>query len=510
MLPLYQKYITGGLDSYFQIPLSPSPSTSSLNSGNTVYFDLEPHEVNNIDDLLIRLKIACSTAAVECVPTPYYFKKIEIIANKGTGDVLGTIYPENFFIFNQITQTQQSRKQIAKLGNWSYVCLNQEGGNEKISINENTKYRVGETKHIYLSLPWLPLHLNAIDMRHIRTDLRFRFELSSDIIVSGSSSNLSLDGFDMFVRSYKEEDYDKETTIKKHKSYKNKYIFLDCERLQENNKTLTASAQTRYNLEQFVGKSPFIVCCVKPAATPIASDSSLFNYMPFGRDTTIDLTNSGSQSLLGNGQALPIEYIENTFQNETGNPPIEGLYFIPFCEDMKTSCAGKMDGYFDFNGSNDYLEVNWAAAPTAEVHNIAIGTTFSSGSYRAAFTGNNNGFVAIDDGDLAFDASSTAIATAINAMPAVKERKYTVSASSDFNAAASVNFTWNVNSGKVSEELGNLTILCNTDSSVSSSSVGTYGKKGLTTGSGYMTEIFLFKYRELIIDQKGNLTVKDL
>ena len=61
-----------------------------------------------------------------------------------------TIWPEEFFIWNQISYDEESRKRWARLSNYGIVKLQQDGESEKINVNEKTKFRVGTTKKVYL------------------------------------------------------------------------------------------------------------------------------------------------------------------------------------------------------------------------------------------------------------------------------------------------------------------------------------------------------------------------
>jgi hypothetical protein len=215
ILPNFQKHITGGMDSVYTIPMTPTPASNSIGSGKQLYFDLERDECGEINDLCLEFTITCTTADVELLPTPLIFERLVIESNKGSGDTLKTCWPMEWFIWNQITMDEESRDRWAKLSNWSIQKLKQQGASERIWINEGNKFRAGTTKKIYLPLAALFFHLDAIDMNQIRSDLRIRMEMASDVVVSGDSNNLSLDGINMLVRSFNEENYDKSHRIQR-------------------------------------------------------------------------------------------------------------------------------------------------------------------------------------------------------------------------------------------------------------------------------------------------------
>ena len=503
LLPQFQRDVTGGMDGSYTITMNPAPPTSSIGSGKQLYFDLERDDCGEINDVCMELTISCSNDDVELVPTPYWFERI-VIESKSS-DILKTIWPEEFFIWNQITSDTEARKRWAKLSNWSITDLKQDGSSERIWIGENNKFRTGKTKKVYLPLPALFFQLDALDLQFIRSDIRIRMEMASDVVVSGSVSNLSLDGVNLLVRSYTEESYDKASRQSLQQRYNHHYIYNDCERIQVSNKTLTAGATTRIPLDQFVGKSGMLAVYIKPSTSPSASDKSLFNFQNLGNNTKFDITNSGGQSLLGNGTALSEPYLNNLFDTQTGNPHIEGLYIIPFCEDIKKTFLGKMNGIFDFVAVHDYLDITFDDGPTQEVQQVSIGTTASSGTYRLAF---ENGI--IDSTELDYNASTTAIKSALEAIPKCKELNLSVSVDNNMNSSLTQNYTFGTKNGLVNEELGKITYIGNGTPKVSGTSITTYGEHGHTTGSDYQINVLMYKFKSLKVDKEGNLSCKDL
>ena len=376
---------------------------------------------------------------------------------------------------------------------------------ERYAITEQTKFRAGETRDVYLQIPALFLHLNALDMRHTRNDFRFRFEFSNDIVVSGDVSNLSLDDLNLVTQSFSEENYDYKHRMGRLQKNKHKYIYCDHEILSFNNYTLTAGATQKFALDQFVGKCPFLFVVIKPNNNPVASDKSKIKFLEIGPDGTFDITNSSSQSLLGNGTAIKQDYIYDQWTKQTGNPHLQGVYLINFSNNVKQSLAGKPNGFFEFVGLRDYLEITFDSAPTQEVHTIDLGATSSSGTYRYAF---ENGV--ISDQELNASDGTTAIEAAIDAIPQLKELDITVDVNDDLVGTDAQTVTFNAGSGKVSNELGKITILGNGISKVEGTTVSTVGKKGWTTGSNYTVEIHMYKFKCLEVSKKGKLTCKDL
>ena len=506
LLPAFQQHITGGMDSIYTIPMNPSPASNSIGGGKTLYFDLERDECSEINDLCFEFNITCSTASVELAPFPYILERLVIESSKGIGDTLKTCYPEEWFIWNQITLDEEARNKWSELTKWKIVKSNQDNS-ERIWINDKTKLQPGKSYKCYLPVPALFFHLDSVDMRLIRSDVRFRFEMaqSSQCIVSGDANNLSLDSINLLVRSFNEETYDRAEREMQQKKTPHKYIYNDVERLQINDKTLTAGSTLRISTDSFVGKSGMLAVFIKPSTNPIASDKSIFNFVDLSKNTKWDITNSAGQSLIGNGTSISQEYLDSLFNTHTGNPHLQGITIIPFTEDIKKNFAGVLNGIFEYTSLHDYIEITFANAPVQEVQTITTESLGTTGSYKLAFED-----VIISSTDLDYDATTSEIKTSLESIPKCKELNLSVSVSAGLDDNTTQTYTFGTDNGAVNEELGKLTYIGNQTPKVSTSSITTYGEKGFTSGSNYQITILMYKFKCLNIDKNGNITCKDM
>ena len=184
------------------------------------------------------------------------------------------------------------------------------------------------------------------------------------------------------------------------------------------------------------------------------------------------------------------------------------MYLIPFCESVKQSVVGKVNGYFEFVGLKDYLEIAFPSAPTAEVHRITLSGATGDGFVRYAF---EKGGIAKND--IAHDSTVANCKALLDAMPELADRGITTTVSAQFDAGTTQDITYDTRAGQVSEEIGLVSALLNsvtTARGVSSVALQTKGKSGFTTGSSYQVEIHLYKYKELCISKNGKITTRDL
>ncbi len=94
-------------------------------------------------------------------------------------------------------------------------------------------------------------------------------------------------------------------------------------------------------------------------------------------------------------------------------------------------------------------------------------------------------------------------------MPQLAERDVTVTVNDGIDAVTSQTITYDNRSGKVSQDLGKITILGNNTPKVNSTALTTPHKAGWVTGTDYTVEIHMYKFKRLHVDKSGKTTCKD-
>lgn len=505
LLPAFQATSSLGNLEFYTVPIQPAPPTNTFSNGSTLYFDLEPREVTEISNIIVRLKLSCTTQDVQLVPAPYMFDRILVEDSHGSGPEVARIYPETIIAYDILTNNDEAQQKCAEMGNYSLTEITSRNV-RKLYSGESNYIRAGQTKEIYLTLPLPWIRFHALDFGHIANDLRFRFEASNDVVVSGSASNISLDSFDFLIQCHKDHPEDRAKKLSKRKKHRHSYIWLEPERLQVNTKTLTANAKTEIFLDQFAGKVPFLMVVIKGSTTPQASDKTKYDFYEIGTYGNFDVENSSGKSLIMNGSSMNQNQCYNFIQDQIGTKPIAGVYFIPFCEDIKKSVAGNVNSFRQFYGQKDKLCINFDTAPTQEEHSIDIAAAATFGTYKYAF---GNGI--IDTIDVDYDDSIGDLLTAINNIPQLALKGITAtSVNNNLASGTTQTITWSSRSGCVEKEVGKLTVVGNGIPKVTGSTVSTYGNDGWTTGSNYQVEVFAFKFVKLKVDTMGRLDREEL
>ena len=503
-IPIFQSFATVGHKEWYQLPIQPTAPTTAFSSApTTIFYDLEKHDTKGIEDMFIKITLS-ATSDTQIVGAPYLFDLISIWSNRGSGSELVRIRAEDIITWCLLTMNDEEQQHWSKLMNFSLVDM--KNGEKKYWYDENSYIRANTTKTIYLPLPLNWIKFGALDMSHCNP-LRFRFECSNDIVINGSVSNISLDNIELVVCSHNESDFDEKAREGRNMTKNHCYHFLESERLQINDKTLTAGNKTECFVDGINGKIAFFVIVIKGNQQPNASDKTLFNFLDIG-DSTLDLENTSGRSMLGNGNPIPVKILKHHLQEQLGNKTFTGYYILPLTEDIKKAyIGGSIQGFYQLYGQRDKIVINFDTAPTSETHQISIGTTASAGNYRYVF---DNSF-AISDSDASYNDSTSALATLIEDIPALKDRNITVD-TIDNNLASTTtqNVTFDASSGAISEMFGKLTIVGNGIPKVTSTNVSTYYDNGWTTGSNYQIEIFAYKYKKFIVTKEGTLRVEEL
>lgn len=503
-LPQFQLNGHVGQKEFFTVPIQPAAPTNAFTNGSTLLYDLSPHEVREISDIIVRLTIS-ATADTQIVGAPYLFDTIRIEPNHGSQAEVCRIYPETCIAWSMLTENEESQSKCAEMGNYSLTDVKNRNL-RKYYTNESNYIRAGQTKEIYLPIPMNFIKYGGLHMGSIKNDLRFRFECSNDIVIDGSASNLSLDAFDFLIECHKEANFDAIANLARRKKHDHGYIYLESERLQINTKTYTAGSKTEIFLDQFTGKVPFLMVVLKGSTTPSSSDKTKFDYYEIGKYGTFDLENSSGKSLLSNGNPINQNQVYQCVQDQLGTKPWQGVYIIPFCDNIKHSVAGVVNGFHQFTGAKDKLSIVLDSAPTQEVQTVNLSTTASSGTYRYAFEN-----MILSDQDVDYNDSTSDLLSAINDIPQLAEIGLSASSvSANIESSASHAVTFSARSGAVYEKFGKITMIGNGTPKVTSTSLTTAGRDGWVTSSNIQCEIFAFKFCKLICDKEGNLMKKEL
>ncbi len=505
MVPLHQVTATQGKDSYYTIPVEPTAPTAAISSGKLIHFDLEPNEVGQVDDMYFRFKLSSSTA-VQLLAGPFLVKEWYVKTKRGSGEEVARWYPEQIVGWVNMLPPKE-RQYWEKAANFKMTHLKSEGVN-RFNDEDNLYVRSGDTLYIYLPVPWSIVHNGALDMHHVRHALRFYMRFESDFFVSGTAANVSLDAIDMVVRSPYEEPHDEQYRMEMRRKQPHSYTYLDVDRVEYNDKTLTASTEVKFSLDPLANqKAAFLQVCIKDGTSPTASDQSLSSFVPLTQNAQIDVETHGGKSLLGRGTAPLEPEIYAIWSNSVSTLPVKGMYFIPFTEDIKASMVGKIQGYRQFRSSNEQLVIDFPATGTAEVHTFTLTNAANdSGFYRLQLNGDSTS-------SLAFNDNAAAIKAAYEAIRSVAKRGWTVTASGA--ATATFTLTYGVRDGRISDEVGVPVIAADSlndggTAEDASSSVSTYGRSGWVSGSTYTTIIDSHYYKTLTIDEQGNIKCQTL
>lgn len=451
-IPSHQAHATIGRNEWQTISIQPAASTSAIANAQTIYFDLEKDDCSRIEDIMFRFKISCANAAVTLPSSAYWFDRVIVYAQRGQ-DEIARFYPENVIAFLAMTQNKDQLKYWSKLMNFNLTEFNSEGS-LKFWYSDKNVIQVGESKDVYLPIPVSFFKFGAIDPQHLHSALRFEIQFASNLAISGSIANISLDAVHLVVRTHQEDEMDRRAKLQHAQRIDHKYHYLDPVILSYNDKTLTASNKTTFALDSFVGKSPFLIFVIKGSTTPNVADKSDLHFKELGQYATIDLENSSGQSLLSAGNPIRQEVLYQTFTEDTSNPYIKGMYYLTFTDNIKLANAGVLNSWHQFNGQKDNLAITFDAAPTQEVHTITLNNLANDGGrYKLSVQGEMSS-------DLAHNTSAANIKAAIEGLRPIKERNYSVTSSG--TAEATFTLTFGADNGRVNNEIGTVKLIATT------------------------------------------------
>lgn len=484
---------------HLTIPASPAVSSSIFSNGGQYDFEAKFNSVDVVKKIDFEGKLVVTSASVGILPFNFCWDKIEIHCNNVEGQQQVIYNDESNFALQSLPEKERKyREKQAWYGDRGFLKeRNLPVGTHylKFSIPTNFLERYGG-------------HTYGID------SILFRIYFRSDIVTSGSVSNISLSAFNLNIECAKLSDYDRSMELALHSKFPTRHVFVEPQRVSEKNLTWAASTQHNIRLDGLNGCCPFMVAVLKNGTSPGASSGNLCKYVHPGNDCTVDIVNSSGTSLYGLGNAVKVSvlrdyFIQNFPYSDFNKGQYQQMLLIPFCDDVQSAWSGNMEGgYFKFNGNNDYqLRVTTGSAATSEVHTFTLTNAANdSGFYRLALP---NGEVT---DSLAYNDSVSVMKAAVEALPYFKKTGITAT----FSGTAEASFTLTLTGGSILDDLGGaVKIICDSlnDGGVAedaSSSVTTVGIAGSPVGSSYSLEIYGFMYKEATFYPNGRIETKNM
>lgn len=492
-------------ENYITVYMNPPPPTTCMSNGTLVWFDLQPRIAQNVKTFDLRLSITCSNAKVTVTPSMYWFKTIRVRINKGSGDYIQWIYPENIVMHYALMDP------IRRSWYETHGMVKFYEGKHNYRLVYPNPLEVGETRDVYIPIPTSFWDMGAIHFQHMTQDIRFEFEFDSDFVISGTASNITVNNIAVVINQFDMTGDEQEQWLRDFRYNAHYYNYLDCIRVTDNSKTMTQSAKTNFDLQNFTAKSPFLWVVIKPSTAPVASDHSKYRPLAWGEDATVEIENPSNEPLLGKGNAPKWEYLEKRYVELTGKKPIMGFYLINFSQSIYDSFNGVIKGFYPLAGIKDTLAITFGSGGIQETSTFVAGTAPTAGSYSVTFNGRTLG-------NVAYNATFATVASAINgADPFVRTgQTATITASGNATTIATtqtLTITFAVKDGKVSENADDKVIELHGEALADqafTSAIGKRGKAGWNTTSSAQIEIYCYYYRRLKVGTDGVLSVRTL
>lgn len=515
--PDFQTVETYSQEEYIQLPITPTVNGASFQeTSREILFDLEPNDCGEIKDIELRFSVS-SAAGITLVPSAYLIKRVIVECNKSMGDEIARVYPINIQLYQFMNQSQAQIKQNSQAHCYQLYDYSN-GVKQRYGHGEKTTLDAGEQRDIYLPIPVNVFQAGVIDMRHIRQALRFRIQLNGEIdALNGGSGDLVLEDLHFVIRSVKCDEQDKLHASRLKQKENCKYTYLDSDRLVVNDKNIQAGVVNRYALDSFTGESPFLVVVFKESTSPSGAQEYDFYELGYG-DATIDLTNSSGSSMFGNGTAVPVEQVYKHWVDELGQPPLAGVYVLPFCENLGETYMGKRSGYHRFEGQKDFLEIKPSTRQQLEQHRLqcvdadGLGVTGSDTYARYAVSASKGGSSSTT---VSLDALAADLKVHIELIPEFIEKGYSVTVTNTHDTSGQVDIKFDTyRNENVVDDIGLMvqSRLLPTSLSLIShmhSSLITRGRIGWETSSNRTCEIYMYKYKQLTVTKDGRLEVHD-
>lgn len=388
-------------------PIS-TPSTSSLTTaGKITTHDYRLDRMNrSITDIRLRLTVSASSADLVLCPTPFWIDRIEIL--ESSSKVLQTIRP--LHICAALAAGMDSEDFIK-------ICS---------SMGFDSKFRhdlkACEIKQNASKTFILPVFGSIFDatpdgfpISLINGHLIVRFHFVGSVY-SGSGVP-SLDTSKLVIESRNipeviQRGYER--------TLKGKYIeipFLDTLSYESVKRDTTNSTTQQIPVPSLIGKSAFdLIYLQSTTATPLGGSN--MNFYTLGKNGTFEILDAAGKRLLGDAMIDPemINFSLSRFGIKNSDFYMnKAIIAIPHSVDLEGSFHGKVSGFCEYNSTRQ-ISLTPSASKTDLIFTVTVGATGAAGYITYGLRDPLDGHVSYTK-PLAYNESSTNIASAISALP---------------------------------------------------------------------------------------------
>lgn len=483
----HQTFISHILPSVVELEAKPALTPTALVTGLKSFMTFQPSEIEKIDAMYLRLDVLESAASemVLC-DSPHMIKEIRWYAGRNQNSKFYTSYGDAMYFeaLALVNSQQQTSGFLRDL-------------NVSEAYGEGRTHTRSKTFSYRIPLPAHPFSVMKAMLMNNKEEMKIEIDFRDGVVVSGSGTP-SLSGFYLEILQHKLSAEAHDEHRKWFKMPKVNRI-LEPQWITKTSQTLTASTETRFELDGFDGKFAFLVFGIR-ANSYAASSNGLIKFLDLGSEATWDILDTSNKSIHGKATRLSLQrnHLNSHHIHAEKFLSNRNLYLIPFVNDIKLAFHGVLDGNFRFNKTKLSLAITPSAAGTSCVQTINCNNPANDGGYyKLMFRGEMTN-------SLAYNADAAAIKAALEGLQTFKDYPggpLTVTASGALTTDITLTFPATVDPPQEAKDLVQVVNESLNDGGVAeytSSSVTTAGKKGWTTGSSYTIDIYGWKFRDLV------------
>lgn len=360
--PLHQAQIHHHSESFYTQCFKGVPQNLFRNNGSKFSGMIQAGAFTKLKSATLKITVENRGLATQLAGLPYWFDRIEMRSANGSKH-LGTIYNDNLAFNLGALLTDDQLKSVLPSANLdeNFEPLRAIQGNEKKTYYLPLVGGFLDTAHLYWKNIQGDFFIDLFPSKDIRTTYQ-------------ENSTNAIDCLDicLIVQTEDLDDRDNMTHEKFHSNTISTSRYLDVIPISFYNESLVANQEKKLELDSVSGNvAGFVMYVKKTGATNFNDENN--KYVSLGSTATLDLLDSGSQSLWGNGVALPAEYLKNElwvnhFSNDYNQK--KNFYFMPFGGSMKSAFHGVVDGYVKMMGERNYISIRPAEVGVKRVFTL--------------------------------------------------------------------------------------------------------------------------------------------
>jgi hypothetical protein len=343
------------------LSLTPFPSNFNFTSPSNLDFYIGTGLKGLIEKMWLNITLTQHTGSSMPVNPLFLFDRIEIWANKGSGDLLETIYPEKNLLHLSLLSSERIQVLSQDIGMvYNSVTNSADLNTSGLSLAQSRTYNIPFYSWLGDHVKWFSQGVNQDLLIRLRTTSNGATCMNGDTPPTMTACNFIV-----------QHEHLTPSDLQTHRDFwgtkVQNFTYVDTAVVSYND-TYGPNKTVNLDLSNLSGKLAGLVFTCRASKSSFNFGNT--NFLSFG-NSTVDIISPSGQSVFGNGSPVSLKFLKSQMVNRQlrgsfGNvglgSEMADFHVLSFTDDLAATLQmGSLHGWFGTNGEKYSLRLNLAA-----------------------------------------------------------------------------------------------------------------------------------------------------